>query len=155
MSALTRCISTGLLCLCGQSQPPVSPYAVAAELKVSVERAPMPSTLPGFTARICGCWFVWLNSGHGPRRRRFTLAHELGHIALEHPGVVFLFSSPGSHLEHSADRFAAELLLPEKLVQAQYSGAVSAGLSCRDLADIFLVDPVVMELRLTELGLDF
>jgi Zn-dependent peptidase ImmA (M78 family) len=37
---------------------------------------------------IRGTWYVYFNASHGPRRRRWTLPHELGHIVLEHKGDV-------------------------------------------------------------------
>lgn len=43
-----------------------------------------------------------------PDRRRFTLAHELGHAVLEH-----FNDFPGEACEKEADRFASEFLLPE------------------------------------------
>ena len=62
--------------------------------------------------------------------RRFTLAHELGHWIL-HPAVVLLRERPlnGSerddykrpHEEVEADAFAAELLMPTKLLNKMFS----------------------------------
>ena len=53
-----------------------------------------------------------------PVRLRFSLAHELGHIALKHRG----FEAPGERLspgqEKAADDFARWLLMPPALVRA-------------------------------------
>lgn len=46
------------------------------------------------------------------RRLNFTIAHEIGHIVLEH----IKFSSPSYTDELEADEFAARLLMPEKLL---------------------------------------
>ena len=57
--------------------------------------------------------------------RRFSLAHELGHFVLRHPGADLVMPS---HHRRSEDRdyeleanaFASELLMPEPLVRAEF-----------------------------------
>ncbi|MBP1563905.1 MAG: ImmA/IrrE family metallo-endopeptidase [Oscillospiraceae bacterium] len=48
----------------------------------------------------------------GERKRRFTIAHELGHCVLGHTGRLSENRAPTSFEEHSADRFAADFLAP-------------------------------------------
>lgn len=50
-----------------------------------------------------------------PSRRRFSLAHELGHLVL-HRGVP----TGDAHLEHQANRFASAFLLPERAFRAEF-----------------------------------
>lgn len=66
-----------------------------------------------------------------PRRRNFTLAHEVGHILLEHAG-------DGDPQEREADRFAAQLLLPRILVE-QLVRLWEGTLSAADLSEMFCV----------------
>jgi Zn-dependent peptidase ImmA (M78 family) len=153
MSYLTRITTAGLLAYSEQLEPPVSVHKIAADMGVTIERASLPLSQPGFAARIRGRWFIWVNAAHSPRRRRFTIGHELGHVALEHKGVVFLFSGERSFQQASANRFSAELLMPEDPVRREHFRALEAGLSVGDLADIFLVDKRVAVLRLEELSL--
>jgi len=153
MSHLTRITTAGLLGCSGQLEPPISVHAIAADLDVTIERAWLPYAQPGFAAKIRGQWFVWVNGEHSPRRRRFTIGHELGHVAMDHQGIVFLYGE-GSWQQTSANRFSAELLMPEDLVYREHAGALEAGLSVGDLSDIFLVDKRVAELRLEELSLE-
>ena len=47
----------------------------------------------------------------GERKRRFTIAHELGHCVLGHTGKLS-DSAPTDFEEHAADRFAADFLAP-------------------------------------------
>ncbi|MBS7369400.1 MAG: ImmA/IrrE family metallo-endopeptidase [Oscillospiraceae bacterium] len=56
----------------------------------------------------------------GERRRRWTLAHEIGHCLLGHLGA----EKPSREQEKEADRFAAELLAP--LVVLHFCGVGSA-----------------------------
>ncbi len=63
-----------------------------------------------------GRWFEWmiaLNAQHPASRRRFTLAHDLGHIVLGHDGAIVADDTEAKRLEAEADEFAAALLIPE------------------------------------------
>jgi Zn-dependent peptidase ImmA (M78 family) len=75
---------------------------------------------------------IWLNANEGPARRRFTLAHELGHwvcqclegtearmfCRAEQVGLDPAVKA----LEREANVFAAELLMPEDEVRAAWEG---------------------------------
>lgn len=71
-------------------------------------------------------WAILVNARHHPNRQRFTIAHELGHLLLHgyrtpHADKQFRFrdarSSEGSVLEEiQANQFAAELLMPRKMI---------------------------------------
>jgi len=153
MSRSTLLKSRELLALTGQREPPVSVHQVAGHLGIRSEVKELPDSVPGFVADIAGTWYAFLNSAHGSRRRRFTLAHEVGHVALGHTGQVHLFGERRAD-QQAANRFAVELLMPEEMVHAEHSRARDHDLSAGDLADIFLVDKRAMEIRLAELGLE-
>jgi Zn-dependent peptidase ImmA (M78 family) len=70
---------------------------------------------------------VVINGGHNNGRKRFTAAHELGHIIL-HPGenktdyrISFDNFSKNDPKETEADHFAAEILMPYKQFALAYS----------------------------------
>jgi IrrE N-terminal-like domain len=102
---------------------------------------------------------IWLNgreARESPGRRRFTLAHELGHWVcqcLEGRGSpVMCRPQDVSHatdrfLEREANVFAAELLMPESAVRATYGGSVVAA------AARFGVSEEAMSWRLYNVGL--
>jgi len=106
--------------------------------------------------------FIGVNKSHSNTRKRFTIAHEIGHfllhsedvihhdnINLESPSVVLYRSennNGGGEVE--ANAFAAELLMPEILVDACIESGVS---SIDDLADEFDVSPDAMRYRLINL----
>ena len=79
----------------------------------------------GFTLRRGGRYIIVYNDSTriGESRRRFTLAHELGHYALRHIGA-------GENEEKEADCFARNLLAP-RLV------AVEQGWEFSDYPDAF------------------
>jgi Zn-dependent peptidase ImmA (M78 family) len=67
---------------------------------------------------------IIVNSQIAQTRQRFTLAHEFGHVLIPwHIGTIFSFSSTDGHtegadqayweMEAEANRFAAELLMPQ------------------------------------------
>ena len=62
-----------------------------------------------------------LNERAPADRRRFTLAHELGHAVMH--------DQPSDDQEREADRFASELLMPEKVIRAELTGVDIAKLA--------------------------
>ena len=97
---------------------------------------------------------IYLNSTDPKTRKKFTLAHELGHYFL-HDGVeqdvMFRERAASGHkdqLEKEADSFAAELLMPESVIRLYWT--VAEGI--QQLADIFGVSYVAMSNRLRGLG---
>lgn|SRR5665213_50800 len=82
------------------------------------------------------------------RRDRFTIAHELGHVAQNHSGVRFRGASGAlaqkvdratRHDENEAQRFAAAFLIPFHLADAYRSA--------EDIADLFDVNISAADIR--------
>jgi Zn-dependent peptidase ImmA (M78 family) len=106
---------------------------------------------------------VWLNareSRDSPGRRRFTLAHELGHWVCQCREGKAAGAAPvycraeeigagpeAKALEREANVFAAELLMPEREVRTTWTGDVPA------TADRFGVSAEAMQWRLYSFGL--
>jgi Zn-dependent peptidase ImmA (M78 family) len=61
---------------------------------------------------------IGINSKHHPRRQRFSLAHELGHILLKHPPEARSSQEEIKRFNREADLFAAELLMPSDDLRA-------------------------------------
>lgn len=89
-------------------------------------------------------------------RRRFTVAHELGHWVCQvvegqaapvYCRAVDLSEATDRALEREANVFAAELLMPEPLVRQRFAGSVA------DCAALFAVSGEAMHWRLYNLGL--
>ncbi len=101
-------------------------------------------------------------SAHEPwERRRFSVAHEVGHFLLhasDQPDGVFCRAadlradpeSPERLREREANRFAAELLMPETMVRAEVE---RRGADPIVLAPLFAVSDLAMGFRLVNLGL--
>jgi len=89
------------------------------------------SSLPHAEAKAhCESGILEVRSGilraldkYGDPRARWTIAHELGHLALGHPGRLFRkrpgepISRTQEALEYEADTFASEFLAPEHLAK--------------------------------------
>ncbi len=98
---------------------------------------------------------IFFNAGESPLRQRFTIAHELGHHALNH-GPRFRdnaqqFSVTNyDSFEVAANQFAAELLAPSEAVH--YLIGQGIAVSVESLAQQFKISTVSMEIRLKTLG---
>lgn len=101
----------------------------------------------GCTLRLAGVTLV-LTDFHGAgdcRRRRFTQAHELGHILLGH-------TRDGPAEEQEANRFAGELLMPAPVLAAL--GSRGGRLRAREIAEWFFVSVSAASAQLARLRRD-
>lgn len=103
----------------GLALPPIPLAQVAGRL--GVEGIDYDSSLPfsGVLVKTgASSWRVRCAARQPPARKRFTIAHELGHVFLERKG-----GSPWdqSGTEAFCDTFAAELLMPHRLFIADVS----------------------------------
>jgi len=91
-------------------------------------------------------------------RKRFTIAHELGHLVLGHARLGkenkrrdFLSQLGIDPEERDANLFAAEMLMPAQFVEkAFYSKEIR---NIKEMARLFQVSETAMENRLYSLGL--
>ena len=63
-------------------RPPVPPDSVARAAGVRVVMDSLSAELAGLLRVLDGAPTIVVNSSHGEMRRRFTIAHELGHLSL-------------------------------------------------------------------------
>ena len=95
---------------------PVRALAICQALGISVRRTSLTDAPEGRSVALNGRPVILLAEGPSPERRRFTLAHELGHIILGHVGRVGLLNREPSPeddpLEQAANVFASRLLAP-------------------------------------------
>ncbi|WP_200289902.1 ImmA/IrrE family metallo-endopeptidase [Rhodospirillum rubrum] len=99
---------------------------------------------------------ITLNGRHHPNRRRFTLAHEIGHFILHRDMIgdgifddAMYRSSLADRYERQANRYAAELLMPASLVRRYIQEHNPAP---GQLARHFQVSKAAAEIRLAEIG---
>lgn len=145
-------------------EPPVDLNVVAERLGIRIEEREFVEEIDGLYIRLPGMPpVIAINNSYlkPPARRRFTLAHEIGHHLLgRHVSPdqkLFFFDTPKMQrtlVERACDRFAVLLLMPEELVRCYYS-ELSHNTENRVaiMAERFGVSTWALRRRLRELGL--
>jgi Zn-dependent peptidase ImmA (M78 family) len=91
---------------------------------VPVIVAAMPVGCAGACVRTHAGPVIWVNGGQAVVRRRFTVAHEFGHVRCRHGGAAAVVDTDATledetdACEVEANAFAAELLAPRAGVRA-------------------------------------
>lgn len=142
--------------------PPVDVHGLCSRCGVLVLERPFPDALSGLVFAHEGGAVAGINSTHTDTRQRFSLAHELGHFLLGHHERssdyehrfhidVSEGTPPGFdwRAERAANDFAADLLMPRRLIAAEFEQSHDAS----KLADRFRVSEIAMGYRLVNLGL--
>ncbi len=101
----------------GISELPINTVKVCAELGIKLHYyEPTTDESDGMSCYINGVPHIFVSSAVLPERRRFTVAHEIGHIILGHVGKFELVNrepSPTDNpIEQAANVFASRLLAP-------------------------------------------
>jgi hypothetical protein len=144
-----------LLQSAGVTREPVSLRDVVSALNLEVvQTAGEPFSCEAALEPVGDGHRIVLRGGSPERRRRFTIAHEIGHFVL-HPHRLAPQRGGGVNAawqaqEREADLFAAELLMPEDLVR---EAVFSYGPDVERLADHFDVSRQAMQTRLKWMGL--
>lgn len=149
------------------ANPPIPVDEIAKSLKISLMYADLDDEVSGLLIKKANKCYIAINENHHPNRQRFSIAHELGHYKLHMSRDKSFFIDRSvyyrNHAAHSgqnneeieANRFAAELLMPKKLVLAVLN-QFSHELSDSDLVKVankFFVSQQAMKFRLAGLGL--
>ena len=143
---------------------PIDICSIIEKLKIHYKEEEFGSSLSG-AAMIDGRKkIISVNSEHSDHRKRFTAAHELGHILLHQDQSLSVDIKPITFLrddiastgqewrEIEANHFAAGILMPKDLVESELS-RLRKKFSDEDelisaLAEAFDVSPQAMGIRL-------
>ncbi len=147
--------------------PPVNVTEIIKEIGISINMdADLDPEISGELERKAdGRFVISANAADGDARKRFTVAHELGHYML-HAHLIgegvddskAYRSDPAGNFhnqlikrrhETEANRFAAQLLMPKKMVVRR----ATSGKSVQELAGHFEVSVAAMKIRLNTLGI--
>lgn len=155
------------------SGPPVPVETIAKKMGATLVFEPFKGEddISGILYRKGKHTIIGINSVHSETRRRFSIAHELGHLALHHKKLFIDkvvrvdFRDRTSSLainqeEIAANAFAAELLMPRDFIIEEIKRKLSKRSSrltkeklINDLAKTFKVSSQAMEYRLNNLGI--
>jgi len=114
---------------------------------------------------------IFVNKTHPPVRKRFTIAHEIGHYLLSSKNGIYvdksIFFRDGKSQqaidkeEMTANCFAAELLMPKSFIKKALNKFVQNGIFdsgddlVQTLSNEFKVSTTAMSIRLQNMGLSF
>jgi Zn-dependent peptidase ImmA (M78 family) len=148
--------------------PPIDPVALAVSENIRVKLATFrDESVVGMISRQGGTFVIYVNDNDHITRKRFTIAHELGHYCLGHLDNRENYVDKDSYLfrqgflseerrgskdhwpEIQANIFAAALLMPQELVQ-EHCGRHP---SLKSMARVFQVSQQAMQYRLDALDL--
>jgi len=162
-----------LLAECGITEAPVDLYLLANHLRATIQPEPIENDVSGMVFKHKGRYIIGINSTHPETRRRFTIAHEMGHIVLHQLDQVHvdkqfpvklrddISSQAIDPHEIEANAFAAALLMPEALLKRDLAAMLAESeeeMDCENDADIeelaqrYQVSVQAMSFRLTNLG---
>ena len=135
------------------SYPPVPIEEVAKKLGFAVVEFDFPNSISGVLKK--DRMVIGVNAQHHPIRRRFTIAHELGHFLLGHDigkeeDVVDEDFDKPIHTEKQANIFASCILMPSEWVKSEVQGKT---IDLKVMAQKFSVSEQAITIRLLELNL--
>ena len=155
--------AASLLARHGARKPPVKVHEMAATLGLNIQEgrfeSPYDRDIQGYLD-----WAkktIVLNADDGYTRKRFTIAHELGHVMLHQKeleanpdlGIMYrqaLGMSDPDPKEREANHFAACLLMPASMV-LRFKDVPST----RTIAGMFIVSEQAMKFRLESLEKEY
>jgi Zn-dependent peptidase ImmA (M78 family) len=155
----------------GFTKPPVDVEHIARRLGLRVVDFDLGDDISGLLISKGDSTTIAVQEGDHPNRKRFTIAHEIGHFRLRHQ------FEPGEHVhvdrghlitprnsrsstgidskEIEANQFAASLLMPSKLLMRSIKSLKVKSLrddQVAKLAEDFEVSEQAMTIRLSTLG---
>jgi len=147
--------------------PPVPVEKIARKLGILICPLPAEDDISGAIVRKDGHVVIAINPTHHSNRQRFTIAHELGHFFFhagleEHVDRDFRVSwrrvadSPPSvdWQEITANRFAAELLMPSRFMKSDLDTIGEVNKRAVTLFALrYKVSNEAMKIRLSNLGI--
>ena len=162
-------LAENLLAQQGITTLPIEPEEIALALGIEVEFKPFEDNLSGALFRSPKRTVIAIRSRDSQNRKRFTIAHELGHYSFNHNGDIFIDHSVVNRRdlvsqiaidpqEIEANAFAAALLMPKSMIVRELNLLIDAEKQLStaqlidSLVDKFKVSKSAMTYRLINLG---
>ena len=142
------------------TEPPVNVEKIALLFDTRVIYWDFPDNFDGGVFIHGNSRVIAVNKKHFPTHQRFTVGHEIGHLAHGHylsdtelelfKDGSFNYRNPLHRQNHEADLFAAELLMPRQFLEKTL---FETGVDYEKLAGIYQVSEETMRIRLNNTGL--
>ena len=146
------------------SSPKIDLDKVLLDNKITLKESSLPSEVSGALDMRGTNRTILVNAAHSAVRKRFTIAHELGHFFMKtslnsvHMSAATFFrnalSAKGTDsAEKQANRFAAELLMPSAILRKKLLNAGNLlenddGTKLKEIADEFGVSVSALTIKI-------
>jgi Zn-dependent peptidase ImmA (M78 family) len=155
----------------GINEVPTPLDKIANHFSIFIEEEELGNDISGVLIREEDKSIIGVNSSDSDNRKRFTIAHELGHFIMHQGNEIHIdrtfkvnFRDKNSSLannieEIEANAFAAALLMPEKKIKQFVNQRLTQGIDVedseelRDISEKFQVSKQALLIRLSKLGL--
>lgn len=150
---------------CNADRPPTNVENICKCLAIRLIKEELDEELSGMSFVKGDKKYIVVNQQHHVNRRRFTIAHEIGHHVLHHDyltrnvHVDTLVLNRDSSSAEGVDRqeieanaFAAELLMPMASMRPFLSIEIADDVATRNAAKLFRVSSSAFTYRLLNLG---
>jgi Zn-dependent peptidase ImmA (M78 family) len=143
-------------------EAPIDVFGIAERLGFVVDKIDLPNEIPARVEVHEDIKVIFVNSKHPTVKQRFSVGHELGHYLSGHenfsadarsnidPDKKYL--NPQYQQEYEADDFAAEILMPKKILKID---VLENNLSLQELVEKYEVSEQSMTIQLVNLKLPF
>lgn len=140
---------------------PLDIKAVAEKIfNIEIREDKFDKGVSGFLERIGGKWCIFINQYESELRKRFTIAHELGHF-IKHrdkymlsgsstPDLIFFRDKTIDPMEKEANDFAADLLMPKDIFIEKIKSGCN---TLEKLSEAFQLSTSAVKYRAYKLGL--
>ncbi len=134
--------------------PPVDIEKILQELNIKLRYEDFVK-VDGIALKSPKLGIIVVNRNFPVTRQRFTIAHELGHIVMPHRAKYYIcYQGRNKLVERRANRFAAELLMPEPMVRKLWEKySTNPEFRVDVVAGILKVSKPALFARLREIGL--
>lgn len=143
----------------GIYNPPVPIEELADKLNIKISYAPSKD-YSGILIKKRGKTLMGINSNEPDARKRFSIAHELGHFLFSKKSVSVDYRINNyvekPEEEKHADSFAANILMPRRWILRDFEKISKGTITQNNLVDLskkYKVSPEAMKFRLANLGL--
>lgn len=121
---------------------------IAKQMNINVIEHDLNVEIYGFYRYVRKNKFIFINSNLAEYKKKFTRAHELGHVVL-HPDVNTPFMRNNTYfsidkIEHQANIFAVELLIPDELARKY----ISERMTIYEIAALHHIPVELVELKI-------
>jgi len=134
----------------GIEEPPIDVRDIAGRLGIEIMEMSTDSWFYGMLTRYHDDFYIVVNKMMPETRKRFAIAHEIGHHKLHNQDLGYQRSPDKEHYHQEADVFALELCIPTPLIKREARNWFN---DHKFLANLFGVSEALMIKKMEELSL--